>query len=346
VTQASVLVLLLEVAPIAWGQPPLPPQERPRAVATVIAASERDGLVLQGGKAAPLATGVQLRGVGSLAELAPGDLVELVQDENDLVQQITVLPRLAQRKRLAEVVAGSTQISFFWWRHEGTDFPDSIYAADATVPLQVPTLALEATVGCLLAPGEGPVTFAVLDAQGTLLWEAQVSPGETKPLRCPLGGTGTVALRCRGPDGNVPDHTQCIWGSPSLLLQEPGSIALHPDLASKLVDTLARELGNIDPGAIGVTQPRVTGLSQSMAIDLQHDLLVALGLRYKVAGLTPRPLSMDLAHYDPAAAGDLAADTVTASEIRYAPEGSAVRVALISADSREILAQAEATLQP
>ena len=339
-------LLSLVAVSAAWAQPSLPPQERPRVVATVLSASERDGIVLQGGKAAPVAEGVQLRGVGSIAELAPGDLVELVQDENGLVQQVTVLPRLGQRRALVEVISGTNPTSFFWWRREGEDFPNSINAADATVPLQVQALALEATVAYLPAGGEGPVTFAVLDSQGTPLWERGVVPGGTAELRCPVAGTGSITLRCRRPDGSAPDHTHCVWGSPAVLLRELGSVQFHPQRATGLVGRLAEALGGIDPGAIAVAKPIVIGLSQTMATDLQHDLFVALGSRYKVAGLTSWPVPVDLSRYAPRAAGEPAADTVAAAELEYATEGSVIRVALISSDGREVLAEVETTLEP
>lgn len=341
-----VLLLLFGVSPIVWAQPPLPPQERPRVVGTVVSASERDGVVLQGGKAAPLAKGVELRGVNGIGELAPGDLVELVQDENGLVLRLAVLPRLGQRRPLVEVVSGNTSASFFWWERQGKELPNSIYAADATVPLQVPALALEATVAYVAAADESPITFAVLDVKDALLWEAQVAPGEATELRCPLGQTGAITLRCRRTDGSVPDHTHCIWGSPSVLLRDLGSIRLDPRVATGITDALTEALGGLDPGRIGVARPRVIGLSDEVAADLQQDLLVALGSRYKVAGLTSWPLPVELAGYDPRATQDLAADTLAAAELRYAPEGSVARVALISADGREVLAQTETTIKP
>ncbi len=342
----AALLLLFGVPTITRGQPPLPPQERPRVVGTVINASERDGVVLEGGQAAPLAKGVELHGVSGIGELAPGDLVELIPDENGLVRRLSVLPRLAQRRPLAEVISGNTPVCFFWWQHEGNDFPGSIYAADATVPLLVPAVALEATVAYTPAGGELPVTFAVLDPKGAVLWEAQVAPGETTQLQCALSQTGTVTLRCRRSDGSVPDHTHCIWGSPSVLLRELGSVPLDPRVAAEIAEALAKALGVIDPGAIGVARPRVVGLSENMAIDLQHDLLVALGSRYEVAGLSSFSLGVDLSGYDPRATQDLGADTMAAAELRYGPEGSVARVALISADGREVLAQTETAIKP
>jgi hypothetical protein len=342
----ALLAPLLGLPAIGRVQPALPPQERPPVVATIADAGQGDGIVLEGGKAAPLGKDVELRGVDGIDGLGPGDLVELVQDENGLVHRITVLPRLAQRRPLAEVIAGNTPASFFWWRHEGEDYANSIYAADATVRLTVPSLALEATIAYLAAADEAPATFAVLGPDEAPLWQTQLAPGSTAQLQCSLGKAATIALRCRRSDGSVPDHTHCIWGSPEVLLQELGSTPLRPEVAAEIADGLAGALGAIDPGKIGVARPRVVGLSDALAVDLQQDLFVALGSRYQLAGMTSVSLSPELTDHDPGPAADLAADSLVAAEIRYAPEGSVARVALISAGGGEILAQTQATIQP
>lgn len=347
--KARPLFLLILAAPaLCRAQPALPPQERPRVIDTIVTASETDGIALQSGRAAPLAKGVEVRGARSIADLTPGDLVELLQDENGLVKEITVLPRLAQRRPLVEVISGTTPISRFWWSHQGEEFPDSIYTADATVPLQVKVLAFEAGVAYLAPAGEGPVTFAVLDAQDAVLWEARVSPGETARAGCPLGTTGTLTLRCRRADGSRPDHTHCVWASPTVLLQELGSVPLHPDQVTELIGKLAEALGALDPGAIAVAEPEVIGLSQSMAIDLQQDVFVALGSRFRVTGLTSVPSRPYLTGFGAGGAGGggLDGDAVAAAELRYAPDGATVRVALVSVDGQEILAKAETTIQP
>jgi len=269
----------------AQAQPPLPPEDRPGIQGTVMRLSLTDGIALDGGTAAPLAESVRVVGAEGLQRISAGDLVDLARDANGLVTRITVLPRLAQRAPLIEVAPRMTA-SRFWWNHDGRAYPDSFYAAEASVPLQVAVVSLEATVAYLPQDPTDAAEFAVLDQAGTALWSARVLAGQSTHLYCPVAG-GTLTLRCRRADGSLPDHTHCIWGSPMALLKELGLISLPPTAADALAAGLDAALKGVDAGSIAVAQPKVVGLSPQIARDLQGDLLVALGRRHPVVGCMP-----------------------------------------------------------
>ena len=327
------------------AQPPLPPEERPHVFGTVTRLTAADGIALESGLAAPLADGVRVTGAEGLPAIAPGDLVEITQDANGLVTAICVVPRLAQRAPLVETAASRTPLSRFWWTHDGRDFPDSLYAADASVSLQVAGVLLEGTVAYLPQDATDAAEFAVLDNAGAVLWSARVAAGSTAPLRCPLQGAAMV-LRCRRADGSTPDHTHCIWGSPTVLLKELGTIALPPGASADLVAKLDAALKGVEAGAIGVAQPKVIGLSPQIARDLQCDLLVALARKHSVVGCMPWEAATALTDAQVQAAQKAQATSVAVSELRYSTEGSAVKLALVHVASREVLASVETTVKP
>ena len=337
-------LLLALAATCALAQPPLPPEERPTVLGTVLRVSETDGIALESGTAAPLADGVRVSGAESLQVIAPGDLVDLAQDANGLVISIRVLPRLAQRVPLTEV-APNAPLARFWWTHEGQDFPDSIYGADATVPLQAPVVSLEATVAYLPQDSADAAEFAVLDNAGAVLWSRRVAAGQTASLKCAVQGAAIV-FRCRRADGSTPDHTHCIWGAPTVLLRELGLIALPPTAADDLAAKLDAALKGVDAGAVGIAQPKVVGLSPQIARDLQGDLLIALGRRHPVVGFMPWEAGTGLTDAQRKAAQDAQATTVAVSELRYAAEGSTVGAWLVHVTSGEVLASAETTIEP
>jgi hypothetical protein len=341
---AAIPALLISVA-CGWAQPPLPPEERPHVIGTVVRVSQADGLALDTGLSAPLSDGLRITGAGSLQEIAPGDLVEVVQDANGLVTALRLMPRLAQRVPLIEAVSPRTPLSRFWWTHDGQDFPDSLYAADAAIALQAPAVMLEGTVAYVPEGTADAAEFAVLDNAGAVLWSRRLSAGETAPLKCPLQGAA-ITLRCRRPDGSTPDHTHCIWGSPTVLLKELGLIALPPKASDDLAARLDASLKGVDPGAIGVAQPRVIGLSPQLARDLQQDLLVSLGSRHAVTGFMPWEAGPQLTDGQKQAAQTAQAASVAVSELRYSPEGSVAKVSLVHVASGETLASAETTIAP
>jgi len=314
-------------------------------IGTVVRLTPADGLTLEGGLAAPVAEAVRVTGAQDLQQVAPGDLVEIVRDANGLVTDLHRLPRLAQRVPLVEVASPHVPLSRFWWTHDGQDFPDSLYAADAAIPLQVPAIALEATVAYLPQEGADAVEFAVLDEAGVVLWSQRVPAGGVVALRSTLQG-GTLVLRCRRADGAVPDHTHCIWGSPTVLLREPGLFPLRPAVTADLAAKLDAVLKNVDPGPLGIAQPKIVGCSPQMARDLQQDLFTALGARHPVVGLMPWEAGADLTEAQRQAAQAATVTSVAVSELRYSPEGSVVKLALVHAAAREILATAETTIKP
>jgi len=283
-------------------------------------------------------------GAEGLQAIAPGDLVEIVQDANGLVMGIGVLPRLAQRMPLIEAVSTRVPLSRIWWTHEGQDYPDSVYAADATVSLQVPAVTLEGTVAYVPTDATDAAEFAVLDNGGAVLWSQRVAAGGTASIRCPLQ-SAAIVLRCRRADGSTPDHTHCIWGSLTVLLKELGLISLPPDAAGDLATELDADLKGVDAGAIGIAQPKTIGLSPQVARDLQSDLLVALGRRHPVVGFMPWEAAVPLTDAQRQAAEKAQAATVAVSELRYTPEGSTATVRLVHVVSGEVLASAETTIR-
>ncbi|MBM3474425.1 MAG: hypothetical protein FJX75_14270 [Armatimonadetes bacterium] len=329
----------------AFAQPPLPPEERPSVFGAVTRLSAADGIALDTGLAAPLVEGVRIAGAENLAAIAPGDLVEITQDANGLVVDIRVVPRLAQRTPLVTMATTRTPLSRFWWTHDGREFPDSLYAADAAISLQAAGVLLEGTVAYLPPDATDAAEFAVLDNAGTVLWSTRVAAGNTAPLKCALPGAA-FALRCRRADGSTPDHTHCIWGSPTVLLKELGSIPLPPGASADLAAKLDAALKGVDAGAIGIAQPRVIGLSPQMARDLQCDLLVALGRRRPIVGCVPWEAVTTLTEAQIQAATKTQATSVAAPELRYSPDGSVVKLALVHVASREVLASVETTVKP
>ncbi len=340
----SPFFLLLVAMGHCSAQPPLPPEERPSLLGTVLRLSQTGGIALDNGTTVPLAGAVRVSGAEGLQAIAPGDLVDLVQNADGLVTAIRVVPRLAQRVPLVEA-APKAVLSRFWWTRGGQEFPDSLYGADATIPLQAPAVSLESTVAYLPQDATDTAEFAVLDNAGTVLWSQVIPAGGTALLRCPLQGA-TVVLRCRRADGSTPDHTHCVWGQPTVLLRELGLIPLSPSVAADLAAKLEAALGGVDTGAIGLAQPAVIGLSPQMARDLQSDLLVALGRRHPVVGFMPWEATSELTDAQRKAAQDAKAAAVAVSELRYAPDGSAAKASLVHVASGEVLAGAEARVNP
>jgi hypothetical protein len=344
VKRTAALWLLLMPA-VARSQPPLPPTERPRTIGPVLGVTGAESITLQDRPAAPLAPGLKLHGATSLAEVMTGDLVELTQDENGLVSEIAVLPRLAQRRPLTTVIPGAVRVARLWWRRGDRDYPDSLYAAEASLPLQVRSAVLEATAAYRPASGE-PAVFSVLGDRDTVLWQRQLRPGETAAFRCSLGRTSTLVLRCRRPDGTRPEHESCLWGNPTVTLLDSGTAPLKPPATDALAAQLAGALKNVQPGSILIAQPRVIGLGQEMARDLQEDLYVAVARRLKVVGLARLEVGPELSDPARAAAKALGATAILASEFRYHPEGVAASLVLWDAESKEALAQLQAVLKP
>jgi hypothetical protein len=338
-------LVTIAVGGCALAQPPLPPEERPHVFGAVTRLSATDGIALESGLAAPVAEGVRVTGADGLTSISPGDLVEMTQDANGVVVDIRLVPRLAQRVPLVEMGTTRTPLSRFWWTHDGRDFPDSLYAADAAISLQAPGVLLEGTVAYLPPDATDAAEFAVLDNAGAVLWSTRVAAGSTSALKCPLPGAAFV-LRCRRADGSTPDHTHCIWGSPTVLLKELGSIPLPPGASADLAAELDAALKGVDSGAIGIAQPKVIGLSPQMARDLQGDLLVALGRRHPVVGCVPWEAATTLTEAQIQAATKAQATSVAAPELRYSPDGSVVKLALVHVASREVLASVETRVKP
>jgi hypothetical protein len=340
------LALLLLASGIARAQPPLPPAERPKAFGQVYTITGVETLVLTTGTSLSLAPTLKVTGAASLMDVLPGDLVELIRDENGLVTDLTVLPRLVRRKPLVEVVAGNPPVCRFWWVHDGRDYPDSLYTAQASLPLQERAGALEATAACVAPAGADPVTFAVLGDKEPPFWEKQLRPGETAAVKCRLGPAPVIQLRCRRADGTPPEPRSCVWGSPAVVLQEPGLIALKPAATDELARALADSLKNVAPGAIAISQPTVLGLSQDLARDLQDDLFAALGRCLKVAGCLRIPSGLALTDQVRAAAKALGASSVLTSEVQYQPGAPQVRLVLFDLAGNEPLAQLQTSLKP
>jgi len=330
----------------ALAQPPLPPQERPHVLGTVLKISATDGLALETGTAAPLAEGMEVRGAASVEAIGPGDLVEVVTDDNGMVMEIEVLPRLADWRPLAEMVQANAPVSRFWWRHDGQDYPDSIYSAEVTLPLTARASAIAATAAYAAPGADSPLTFMVLGHADAVIWEKTLQPGETAEVTASLSQGASVGFRCRRTDGSIPDHTHCVWANPRVLLREYGDIQLHPSATTDLVTQLAEDLGQITPGRILVALPRVVGLTPTIANTLREDLLIALAARYEVAGATTHQAVDTLSAALAQAAQAVEADTVAAAEIRYAAEGSILTAVLLNVATNETLARAEMTLKP
>ncbi len=342
----TTLALAWAFASGTLAQPPLPPQERPHVLGTVLTISATDGLALETGTAAPLAEGIQVRGAASVEAIGPGDLVEVVKDDNGMVMEIEVLPRLSDWRPLAEMVKANAPVSRFWWQHDGQDYPDSIYSAEVKLALTARASAIAATAAYAAPGADSPLTFLVLGHGDAVIWEKTLEPGETAEVTAPLSQGASVGFRCRRPDGSIPDHTHCVWASPRVLLREYGDIQLHPNATTDLVTQLAEDLGQIAPGRVLVALPLVIGLTPSMAKTLREDLLIALGARYEVAGATTQQAPGNLSAAVTQAAQAVEADTVAAAEIRYAAEGSIVTAVLLNVATNETLAQAEITLKP
>ena len=340
------VALVMIAGGCVWGQPALPPDERPHVSGTVTRISRADGIALDTGLSAPLAAGLQVEGAAEVEGVTPGDLVDLVRDENGLVTHLRVLPRLTQRVPLVQATTAPVPLAQFWWTHEGQDYPDSVHAADATVGLQVAAVSLEATVAYVSADMADAVEFAVLDGDKAVIWSKRVEAGTTAALRCPLVKGGALTLRCRRADESLPDEAQCVWGSPTLVLREAGLIPLSPGTADDLVTKLADSLRGVDAGAIAIAQPRVYGLSPQIARDLQQDLLVALARKHAVVGLLAWEGDRELTDAQRQQAQAAGAGSVATSELRYAPEGTTVRVVLVHAASGEAIASAETTVRP
>jgi hypothetical protein len=328
------------------AQPALPPTEQARLAGTVVRASRAEGLALDSGLSAPVADGLQLAGAAELESVWPGDLVELVRDENGLVTHLWVLPRLAQRVPLWQAATPQSPVSRFWWEHGGEAYPDSLHAAEATFGLQRPATALEATVAFECPTAGETAEFTVLDNEKAVIWAKRLAAGTSAALRCPLLKGGSLTLRCRLNGDRAPDDQQCVWGNPAIVLRELGLIPLHPSAADDLVGQLAAGLAGVDAGAIGLALPRVHGLSPSVARDLQQDLLVAVGRAHRVVGVLPWEADRDLSDAQRQQAQAASIASVLVSEVRYSPDGTMVKAALVHAASGETLAVAETTVKP
>lgn len=334
--------LMVGAAP---AQPPLPPEDQPAILGSVVRLSRTDGLVLDNGLSAPLAEGVRLQGAEQLEAVEPGALVEVRQDADGLVYTIAVLPRIIQRVPLVEGASAHASMSRFWWTYGGQDYPDSIYAAEAEIPLGVAAVALEGAVAYIPTPGEDAAEFAVLDQTGAVLWSHRVSAGQVQSLRCGLSGA-SITLRCRRADGGVPDHTQCVWASPTLILRELGFLRLRPSVAEDLVSRLDAQLVGVDAGTVGLAQPRVIGASPQTARDLRDDLLVALGRKHPVGAVLSSEAGPVLTEAQKQAAQAAGVTSVALSEVRYSPQGSTARLSLVHVASGELLAASEVTVEP
>lgn len=339
-------VLLLLVPGVGRSQPPLPPTAQPKKLGTVAAVAGTETIALTNGVSAPLAQPLKLSGVGTLAELMAGDVVELRQDANGVVTEITVLPRLVQRKSLLEVLAGNPPVVRFWWTHQGRDFPDSLTTAGAALPLRERCVAFEATAAHVAPASAPPVTFAVIGDGGAPLWQQALRPGETAAVKCALGQAPKVELRCRRADGTPPGPSTCIWGSPTVVLQEPGMVAWGPEVGENLAARLSEALKSVAPGKIAVARPTIIGLSPDMARDLQEDLFTALGHRFKVAGMLALDARPELSEAVRAAAKAVGATSVLTSELRYAPDGARVELSLVDVQANESLAHVPMSLKP
>ncbi len=339
-------MLLLLVPGVGRSQPPLPPTEQPKKLGTVAAVAGAETIALTSGVSAPLAQPLKLSGVGNLAELLAGDVVELRQDANGVVTEITVLPRLVQRKSLLEVVTGNPPVVRFWWIHEGRDFPDSLYTAGAALPLRERCVAFEATAAHVAPASAPPVTFAVIGDGGAPLWQQVLRPGETAAVKCALGQSPKVELRCRRADGKPPDPSTCVWGRPTVVLQESGRVAWRPEVGEDLAARLAEALKSVAPGKIAVARPTLIGLSPEMVRDVQEDLFTALGHRFKVAGMLALDARPPLSEAVRSAAKAVGATSVLTSELRYAPDAVGVELSLVDVQANEALARVSVSLKP
>jgi len=338
--------VLLLASGVGRAQPPLPPAERPKLTGQLYSIAGAETITLTTGASLSLAPTLKVAGAASLGDVLPGDLVELIRDENGFVTDLTVLPRLVRRKPLVEVVAGNPPVCRFWWVHDGRDYPDSLYTAQASLPLQEHAGLLEATVACVAPAGADPITFAVLGDQEPPLWDKQLRPGDTAAVKCRLGPAPVIQLRCRRADGTPPDPRSCVWGSPTVVLLGPGLITLKPAATDELARALAGSLRNVAAGAIAIAQPTVLGLSQDLARDLQDDLFTALGHRFEVAGCLRLSPGLALTDQVRAAAKSLGASSVLTGEVQYQPDAPQVRLVLFDLAGNEPLAQLQTSLKP
>ncbi len=339
---AALFILLAETRALA--QPPLPPEELPRAVGTVKAVQGTESITLVGGGPTAVSENLRLSGVAALTELAAGDLVEVVYDEEGLIIELQLLPRLAQTRPVAEVAAAAGTARRTTWRYDGEVYPNSILAAGATLTLNVAAVALEGKAA--YQPGRKDAlaaTFRIVGSDEAMLWRQELQPGEVIPLRCSLPG-GPLRLHCAATDGSTPPAEACIWASLQAVLADSDSVPLHPAASTALIAALAEVPGAARAGRMAVAVPRIVGLSGEMASDLQNDLLVAAARRFPIAGKVAVGSSAQLSAQDQQAAAALGAETILAAELRYAPEGSELRAWIVGVEGNVTLAEATTKL--
>ena len=323
------------------GQPPLPTDELPREVGVITALRGAEIVTLSTGRTSVFSETVALTGVAAVTELAPGDAVEVVYDQQDRVAAVRLLPRRARTCPLVDASRPAPGAQPVTWRDGETLYPGSLLAAEAVLSLTVNAAALEGLAVYRPAPGEAaPAVFRVLDAEGQTLWAEEVNPGQAAAFRCRVSGTAALHLQGALPGGRTPPAGACIWASPRLVLAESEAIPLEPAAADTIVAALAAVPAAAGVVGLVVALPDVIGLSPEMAPDLQDDLLVAAARRFRVVGKLRATARQALPADQQEAAKALGADAVLASRLVYAEDGPQVTAWVVSVEDAVTLAEA------
>jgi TolB-like protein len=189
--------------------------------------------------------------------------------------------------------------------------------------------------------------FMLKDSFGDAIVDRVVSAGQTAPLNAGLDANATDRLTLEvAPAGEGQlEQDWCLWLDPRFVIPPAGTPQqLSASLPQRLVGALTKALGEtrIDGLAVAEFTPIRTNRDQSFLRDLNEDLVVLLGRKYRVAGVYRNRLALGA----PIPDGNrnelqkLGATYVLVGTVNARAEGTVVDAVVVQVDNGALIAGA------
>jgi len=188
--------------------------------------------------------------------------------------------------------------------------------------------------------------FVLTDSFGEALVERVVAAGQTAALSAGLDANATDRLTLEvAPAGEgQPAREACLWLDPHFVIAAPAGTAsaLSRSLPQRLVDALVKALGEarMDGLAVAEFAPIRVSRDQTFLRDLNEDLLVLLGRRYRVAGVYRNrlPLGAPIPDANRTELQKLGAAFVLVGTVNARAEGTVINAAVVQLDNGALVA--------
>ena len=193
--------------------------------------------------------------------------------------------------------------------------------------------------------------FMLKDSFGELIAERVVSAGQMAPLNAGLDANATDRLILEAAPAGEGQLAQdaCLWLDPHFVIAAPPGTAsaLSRSLPERLVEALTKALGEtrIDGLAVAEFAPIRVNRDQTFLRDLNEDLLVLLGRKYRVAAVYRNrlPIGVPIPDANRNELQKLGAAYVLMGSVNARAEGTVINAAVVQLDGGRLVAAVSVT---